>query len=594
VYGPTEATTFATWHEVREVPEAATTVPIGRPIANTEAYVLDRHREPSPAGAPGELYIGGPGLALGYLGRDDLTAERFVPHPFDPTPGARLYRTGDRVRLRPDGALEFLGRLDRQVKIRGHRIEPDEVEAALAALPEVVEAAVVVRGETSDTRHLAAFVVPTPGETPEPAALRAALRAVLPEYMVPTVLVVLDAFPLTSNGKVDRARLPEAAPLEPAGVYEAPRNALERTLVAIWEDLLGVPRVGIRDGFFDLGGHSLLAARMMAAVERVVGRRVPITTLFRVPTVEHLAAALREAVSTEPPLLALRAEGARPPFFFLHGDFSGGGFFSRVLAEAAGPEQPFYAVHPHGLVDTTMPDSIEAMAADRLTALRAVRPRGPYLLGGHCNGGLVALEMARLLRAAGESVPLVVLLDATAPRRTMRAAAALARLTDVLLRVPPARRGARMLRWRAREATVHRRLQYYRMRLREHGGVGPALRVAFGQAGHALAAALGGERKPADPAPAPAPPRPSRDAESLAARYERAVRSYIPARYGGRVLVLRSQDDEDPRADLGWSSVCRHVERVSIPGDHLGAITRHVHSTGARLAECLARWGGSA
>ncbi|HKZ03856.1 MAG TPA: amino acid adenylation domain-containing protein [Methylomirabilota bacterium] len=590
VYGPTETTTFATWHEVREVPEPATSVPIGRPLANTEVFVLDRRREPMPEGVPGELYIGGPGLAEGYLGRNDLTAERFVPHPFDPTPGARLYRTGDRVRWRPDGALEFLGRLDRQVKIRGHRIEPDEVEAALAALPEVAEAVVAVRGDTSDTRHLAAFVVPAPGAMPDAAAVRVALRAVLPEYMIPTAFVFLDALPLTGNGKVDRDRLPESAlAAEPAGAHLAPRNALERTLAGIWEGLLGVPRVGIRDSFFELGGHSLLAARMMESVERAVGRRVPITTLFRVPTVEHLAQALREAVTTEPPLIALRAEGSQPPFFFLHGDFSGGGFFSRALAEAVGPEQPFYAVHPHGLVDSAVPDSIEAMAADRLAAVRAVRPHGPYLLGGHCNGGLVALEMARLLVAQGEAVPLLVLLDATAPRRTARVVAGLARLADAALRVPPAGRGERVLRWVAGERAIATRLRYYRSRLAAHGGVGPTAGLALGRAGNALAALLGGGRPVASPPPPAGPSQPRRESGTLADRYERAVRRYLPARYDGRVIVLRSQDEADLRTDLGWRSVCQHVETYAVPGDHLGAITRHVAATGARLRACLER-----
>ena len=594
VYGPTEATTFATWHEIREVPDSATTVPIGRPLANTEVFVLDRRREPMPEGVPGELYLGGPGLAEGYLGHDALTAERFVPHPFDPTPGARLYRTGDRVRWRPDGALEFLGRLDRQVKIRGHRIEPDEVEAALAALPEVAEAVVAVRGSASDTRHLAAFVVPAPGAALDAAGLRGALRGALPEYMIPAAFVFLDALPLTGNGKVDRDRLPDSAPAaEPAGAYVAPRNALERTLAGIWEGLLGVPRVGVRDSFFDLGGHSLLAARMMESVERAVGRRVPITTLFRVPTIEHLGHALRNAVTTEPPLIALRADGARLPFFFLHGDFSGGGFFSRALAEAVGPEQPFYAVHPHGLVDSAVPGSIEAMAADRLAAVRAVRPHGPYLLGGHCNGGLVALEIARLLTAQGEAVPLLVLLDATAPRRTARAVAGLARLADAALRVPPGRRGERALRWGARERAIATRLRYYRGRLDAHGGLGPAARLALGRARHALVARLGLQMPAPPPAAAAGPSRPPRDPGTLAGRYERAVRSYVPARYDGRVIVLRSEDEADVRPDLGWRSVCRHVEAYAVPGDHLGAITRHGAATGARLRACLERADGS-
>src|SRR5436190_4094385 len=205
VYGPTETTTFATWHEVPHVAGDAAAVPIGRPIANTEVYVLDDRREPVPVGVPGEIYIGGPGLARGYFGRPDLTAERFVPHPFDSASGALLYRTGDRARMRGDGALEFLGRRDRQLKIRGHRIEIDEVEAALQRLPQVAQAVVLVHGDASDTRQLTAYIVVAPGMQATPADLWAQLRQAVPDYMAPAAIVMLVAMPMTPNGKIDRA-----------------------------------------------------------------------------------------------------------------------------------------------------------------------------------------------------------------------------------------------------------------------------------------------------------------------------------------------------------------------------------------------------
>jgi amino acid adenylation domain-containing protein len=594
VYGPTETTTFATWHEVRGVSAGEATVPIGRPIANTEIYILDAHREPVPIAVAGEIFIGGPGLAEGYLDRPELTAERFVSHPFDPAPGARLYRTGDRARFRPDGAVEFLGRLDRQVKLRGHRVEPEEVEAALLRLPAVGEAVVVMEGETSETHRLVAYVAPAPGARPTPAELREALRRSLPSFMVPAAVVVLPILPLTPNGKVDRGalRAAGAGADRAAAPRVAPRNPAERALVAIWEELLGVGEIGVRDSFFDLGGHSLLAARMMDAVERACGRRIPLAALFTTPTIEHLVQALRmEVAASEPPLVELNGAGTRPPFFFLHGDFTGGGFFSRALADALGPNQPFYAVHPHGLVDSEMPDSIEAMAADRLAVLRATRPRGPYLLGGHCNGGLVALEMARLLTERGEVVPLVVLLDATAPRRAARIAGAVVRMADALLQIPRERRGDRLLRWREREAAMAARLRYYRARLEDfsRGDYRERARFIAGVAGRALAAArLRATARGGAAAQDPLRP-PRRAAGSLAARYERAMRAYLPARYGGRILVLRSEEEADPRADLGWSSICRHVETHSVPGDHLGAITRHIGATGERLRACLER-----
>ncbi len=386
----------------------------------------------------------------------------------------------------------------------------------------------------------------------------------------------MDRDALAATGEAASAPVPRVGP----------RNPTERAIVAIWEDLLGVTGIGMRDSFFDLGGHSLLAARMIDAVERASGRRVPLAALFETPTIEHLAQALRdEVVASEPPLVALNPSGARPPFFFLHGDFSGGGFFSRALAEALGPEQPFYAVHPHGLLDADVPESIEGMAAERLAVLRAARPRGPYLLGGHCNGGLVALEMARRLREQGEAVPLVVLLDATAPRRAARLVGALARLTDGLLRAPREERAERLLRWRAREAAITRRLRYYRDRLAGLArGDARARARAIAAAGRALIGAPGAGAS--EPAQAP----PSRSVgSSLAARYERAVRSYLPACYGGRILVLRSEEEADPRPDLGWRGLCPDVEVQSVPGNHLGAITRHVRATGARLRECLER-----
>jgi acyl carrier protein len=361
VYGPTETTTFATWHEVRAVAADAATIPIGRPIANTQVYVLDDSREPVPVGIPGEMYIGGPGLARGYLGRPDLTAEHFVQHPFNAAPGALLYRTGDRARIGADGALEFLGRRDRQVKIRGHRIEIAEVEAALRRLPQVAEAVVLVHGDMSDTRQLTAYIVLAAGMQATPSELWAQLRQTLPDYMAPAAIVMLVAMPLTPNGKIDRSALPAPGDLarQRTGWHVPPQDPLDHMVAAIWEDLLGVRDIGISDNFFDLGGHSLLAAQMIDAIERTSGCRLPLTALFAGPTIEHLTRAIRSSAREDrAPLVALNATGSRPPFFFLHGDFTGGGFFSHKLARALGDDQPFYAVHPHGLIDPVIPQSI--------------------------------------------------------------------------------------------------------------------------------------------------------------------------------------------------------------------------------------------
>ena len=288
-YGPTEATTFSTWHAVAGDEARGAPVPLGGPVANTGAYVLDRRMEPVPAGVPGELYVTGPGLARGYQDRPGPTAERFLPEPFGGDPGARMYRTGDLARWRPDGVLEYLGRADRQVKVRGFRIEPGEVEAALAAHPGVRGAAVVVREDAAGERRLVGYVVGAGDGPVDVAEVRGWLRERLPEPMVPAVLVPLDALPLTPNGKLDRRALPEPDPDAPGEAYAAPRTPTEVRLAAIWRDVLRVGRVGLHESFFDLGGHSLLATQVVSRVRDEFQVELWIADLFVNHSVEALA-----------------------------------------------------------------------------------------------------------------------------------------------------------------------------------------------------------------------------------------------------------------------------------------------------------------
>jgi len=296
VYGPTENTTFTTWHTVERVPEGAVTLPIGRPVANTTVYVLDRRLEPVPVGVTGELYTGGDGLAVGYLNRPGLTAERFIPDPVGPEAGGRLYRTGDLARRLPDGSIEFLGRTDDQVKIRGFRIEPAEVETVLGEHPAVHETAVVVREEAPGERYLAAYIAPVAADRPpEAAELRSFLEDRLPDYMIPKAFVTLESLPLNPNGKVDRRALP-APDLRAGEEYVAPRGPVETLLADIWTQVLGVDRPGVRHNFFELGGHSLLATRVVSAVNRELGIEVPLRTMFERPTVAGLAAVVDEAL----------------------------------------------------------------------------------------------------------------------------------------------------------------------------------------------------------------------------------------------------------------------------------------------------------
>jgi amino acid adenylation domain-containing protein len=310
LYGPSETTTYST---VAHLAPGESEMPgIGRPIANTRAYVLDRRLEPVPIGVPGELYLGGAGVARGYLGRPALTAERFVPDPFGPAaggaPGGRLYRTGDRVRWRPDGTLEFLGRLDQQLKLRGFRIEPGEIESVLGQHPGVRTAAVIAREDEPGDKRLVAYVVPD-GVPLDGGELRRFLEQRLPEYMVPAAIVELDSLPLSPNGKLDRRALPapDDTDRRERDDYVAPRTPVEEMLAGIWASVLRLERVGIRDNFFVLGGHSLLATQVVSRVRTAIGIELPLRALFEDPTVADLAARvgteLMTASSSQGPVL---------------------------------------------------------------------------------------------------------------------------------------------------------------------------------------------------------------------------------------------------------------------------------------------------
>jgi len=300
VYGPTESTTFTTWYQVDQVQDVTHSIPIGRPVANTQTYILDRWLNPLPVGIPGELYIGGDGLALDYFGRPELTAERFIPDPFSfeifGQSGQRLYRTGDLVQYLPDGVIEFLGRIDQQVKLRGFRVELGEIETALVEHPAVQQAVVVLRERPSGDQMLSAYLVSRPGQTTSSAELRAYLRSRLPDFMLPAAFVFMSALPLTSNGKVDRRALPEPGAVNPASDRIMPEadTAFERLLMRIWMDVLGVERIGLQDNFFDLGGHSLLAFRLMNRIEQLFDSDLSLTILFSAPTFADFAQAVLE------------------------------------------------------------------------------------------------------------------------------------------------------------------------------------------------------------------------------------------------------------------------------------------------------------
>jgi amino acid adenylation domain-containing protein len=419
-YGPTESTVCATMWACED---ERLSPPIGLPLPNARAYVLDAQLTPIPVRHAGEVYLGGENLARGYLRRPGLTAERFLPDPVSGESGARLYKTGDIARYRPDGAIAFIGRGDHQVKIRGHRVELGEVEAALSELKGVRQAVVVARGDAAGASSLAAYVVAYSNAEPirsiDPVALRRRLQQRLPEYMIPSFFVQIDSLPLTPNGKVDRQALSSRGPqsVGSAPVFRPPRDIFEQRLARIWEEVLDVSPIGVDDDFFVRGGHSLLAVRLMAGIEREFGKHLPLAALFKSPSVGQLAAALREKADGPAwsSLVAIQSAGTQQPIFFVPG---GGGnvVYLYALARQLKCERPFYGLQALGLNGRSTPHgSIEEMAAAYIAEVQELQPRGPYCLGGHSSGGWVAFEMARQLRGRGEEVEMVIVVDTPAP-----------------------------------------------------------------------------------------------------------------------------------------------------------------------------------
>lgn len=387
---------------------------LGDPVVNAAARILDAGLRPVPAGETGELHIGGPGLACGYLGDPTLTAQRFVPDPTAGQPGARLFKTGDFVRRGDDGRLEFVARQERLVKIRGFRIEPDEVEAAIGQHPGVAQAVVTAIADERGGDRLVAHLVPAGGPCPDLAELRDFLISRLPAYMLPSRVVALEAVPRTPSGKVDRQAIrvhdrpvsPARAPARP------PRTQLEEWMVALWKKVLGFDSVAVTDDFFELGGDSLAALRVVEQVAEKTGATLSPSVLLEAPTPASLSELVARSGAGASPLIAVRTSGARRPFFCV-APIPGALLPLRRLASHLDPGRPVYVLASHRLDDGPAP--VEGMAARYVEAIRAVQPRGPYLLGGQCFGAVIALAAAHGLRAMGEKVSLLALFDAPPP-----------------------------------------------------------------------------------------------------------------------------------------------------------------------------------
>ena len=568
MYGPTETTI---WSTCKLVGPPGHDLTIGHPIANTKLYVLDGAMAPQPIGVAGELWIGGDGLARGYRGRDDLTAERFVPDPFDRAGAARIYRTGDLARYREDGEVEFLGRIDHQVKVRGFRIELGEVETSLARHPGISEAVVVARGTGADA-ELAAYVIPA-GQPVGAGELRAHLALSLPPYMIPSTVTSLQAFPQTPNGKVDRKALPEPT-RERSGdrALVAPRTELERRLAAVWERELQIQPIGVDDNFFDLGVTSIVAANLFAAIERDLGDGLPLGAIFRAPTIGTLAELIEhgEGETRWTSLVPIQPLGDLPPIFCVHGG-AGTILHLEPLARRLGTEQPFYGLQSSGLYGGSAPiRTVESMAEHYLAEMRQIERRGPWLIAGYCFGSIVAFEIAQRLVAAGEPVGMLAVFNGPSPswikqwgwfgnqpsiRATRPRPVRLTRKQKLRRALREPRRFVTAAGWHA-QREYDRRYAKYAL---AHGRPLPErLREQFFFGLHAT-----------------------------------AERAYEPSVYPGDMLVFYGQGlYEDPT--LGWDGLAAGgVATYAVPGEHTGnrdAMREpNVEFVAERIAERLAR-----
>jgi len=410
MYGPTETTIWSSIEEVRSADEKIT---IGRPIANTEMYILDGSLGPVPVGVVGTLYIGGEGLSSGYLNHPELNTKKFIVNPFKPGSHLRLFSTGDLARYLPDGRIECLGRNDNQIKMYGFRIELGEVEAVLSDHSAVKSCVVILNEGVSGQKSLVAYIIPKNRQLPPSGELRTFLRAKLPNYMIPSSFVFLETFPYTPSGKLDRKAL-QALSSSSEDVYLAPRNETERELAEIWEEVLNTSPIGVNRNFFEMGGFSLQALRLLNKVEKLFGIKLPVATIFQYPTVESMAQIIESKV--EQPdwslLVPIQPKGTKPPIFCIHGAEGGVIGYSR-LAHWLGGDQPLYGLQSKGFNDNQEPlDRIEDMARTYLIEIRTIQPRGPYYLLGYSFGGIVAYELACQMKAQGEYVALLAIVDA--------------------------------------------------------------------------------------------------------------------------------------------------------------------------------------
>lgn len=563
------------------MPEAA--VPVGYPVQDMQVEVRGEDGRPAPAGTAGEIVVRSCFLATGYWNDAPATSRAFAA--VEAGSPERIYRTGDRGRIIDGGCLEHLGRLDGRARIRGQWVDLADVDAALCVIPSVHEAVVKVVGEESGNPRLVAYYVTDGAPALTVSELRRHLAGRLDAHMLPARFIELERLPLTANGKIDRAALPSPEPIRPNLVSRMvePSGLTQLRLCELWEELLEVAPVGVHDDFFDLGGDSLLAMSMMARVEEIFGPSVPTSVLLGGADIERIASALSaDSRDLERPVVPIRQEGDRPAFFFLHGDYVSGGLYCRELVRRLNPRQPFLALPPCGVDGTPVPSSYGAMAERHLATIRAIQPHGPYVLGGECNGGLVAYEIARLLETDGERVALLALLSASAENVRFARVPWWLRTAGGALRLSPA--AQRYVFRRFRDFAAHHDTSSIRSLLT---GLLRKRTVITAEIGRLAGMSDSPALRDLDPGAR----RPGGYRERIRGIYQQIDCSYFPGRYGGRVtLVFGRGESPDALAQRDWwRTVAADVEVFTVPGNMQTKLTRHVGALADVLDRLLER-----
>jgi aspartate racemase len=537
-------------------------IPIGRPLPNSQIYLLDENLNLVPDGDIGELYIGGPGLARGYLNLAERTASNFVANPFSDRPGDKLYRTGDTARYLPNGTLEFIGRIDFQVKIRGFRIELLEIETYLEQYPSVQQGIVLAREDVPGEKRLVAYIIPKHGQPIQVSALRSFLQTKLPAYMIPPAVVVMESFPMTPNGKVDRRAFPEpqVVDLVQYGEVVLPADVLETQLLHIWEQVLNIKPIGTADNFMDLGGTSLLAARLADKIDQKFQQSLPLSIIFQAPTIKQLADILRQGniPNQSLSLVEIQPKGSVPPLFL----FEGVSIY-HPLIPYLGRERPIYALIT--LVKDRMNgplNQVEAIADYYINELVKVQPEGPYYLCGLSFGGIVAFEVAQKLAAKGQEIGLLVMFDPILPSA-------------------------------CKPLPIQQRLRFHTQKIAKQG------------IGYIVRSVVYKIMTLTDPMTMPArktigrylKPKEPTESMSYTTDYwmtdkiiQQAERAYVPKPYAGKVVMFRALDSEDGKSvsldpDLGWKPYLKDGLTIyDVPGDHVGILQEpNVGAIGNRI-----------